>query len=78
MMDIVGDRPLTFVLGVTPTVLEPMILGLTAQIHAAVPVMEQALLKHLVSLGISHHIIQQITINQVIPDTYKRGCYVDT
>jgi len=77
MMDIVGDRPQTFVLGVTPTVLEPMILGLTPQIHAAVPVMEQALLKHLTSLGITHQIIQEININQVIPDAYKRGCYVD-
>ena len=77
MMDIVGDRPHTFVLGVTPTVLEPMILGLTAQIHAAVPVMEKALIKHIVSLGLTHKIKTDLNINQVIPDSYKRGCNVD-
>ncbi|MFK3976585.1 HyaD/HybD family hydrogenase maturation endopeptidase [Shewanella vesiculosa] len=77
MMDIVGDRPLTFVLGVTPTVIEPMTLGLTPDLHAAIPVMEHTLLTHLASLGFSLEIVDNITIDQVIPDAYKRGCYVD-
>ncbi len=36
MMELVGDRPKTYVLGVTPTVLEPMHMGLTSKIHAAI------------------------------------------
>ena len=77
MMDIVGDRPHTFVLGVTPTVLEPMILGLTPNLHAAIPVMEHTLLSHLTGLDFSQQIVNNITIDQVIPDAYKRGCDVN-
>lgn len=77
MMDIVGDRPHTFVLGVTPTVIEPMTLGLTPHLHAAIPLMEHALLTHLTDLGFSQQIVNEITVDQVIPDAYKRGCYVD-
>lgn len=51
MMEMLGDRPKTFVLGVTPTVLEPMHLGLTEALLSAIPVMEKALLSHLTSLG---------------------------
>ncbi|WP_261817128.1 HyaD/HybD family hydrogenase maturation endopeptidase [Vibrio gallicus] len=47
MMDIVGDRPKTYVLGVSPTVLESMSFELSDQVQAAVPIMEQALVTHL-------------------------------
>ena len=77
MMEMVGDRPKTFVLGVTPTVLEPMTLGLTSQIQAAVPLMEKILLKHLNELGFSHSRLANIDINALIPDSYKRGLLSD-
>ncbi|WP_298445465.1 HyaD/HybD family hydrogenase maturation endopeptidase [uncultured Ferrimonas sp.] len=53
MMDMVGDRPTTFVLGVIPEVLEAMSFRLTAAVQNAVPLMEKTLLKHLNELGIS-------------------------
>ncbi|ABZ76823.1 hydrogenase maturation protease [Shewanella halifaxensis HAW-EB4] len=77
MMEMVGDRPKTFVLGVTPTVIEPMTLGLTEQIQAAVPLMEKTLLTHFDSLGFSHQRIANIDINSLIPDSYKRGLTLD-
>ncbi|WP_394129466.1 HyaD/HybD family hydrogenase maturation endopeptidase [Shewanella maritima] len=73
MMDMVGDRPKTHVLGVIPTVIEPMTLGLTAAISNAVPTMEKALLGHLTSLGFTVEQQQEVTIDAVIPDAYKRG-----
>ncbi|MFT5790051.1 MAG: hydrogenase maturation protease [Shewanella sp.] len=77
MMEMVGDRPKTFVLGVTPTVLEPMTLGLTPQIQAAVPLMERTLFNHLEQLGFSHSRLANIDINALIPDSYKRGLISD-
>ncbi|WP_028110917.1 HyaD/HybD family hydrogenase maturation endopeptidase [Ferrimonas futtsuensis] len=52
MMDMVGDRPETYVLGVVPTVLESMSFELTDQVKGAVPTMEKALVGHLETLGI--------------------------
>lgn len=72
MMEMMGDRPKTFVLGVTPTVLEPMHLGLTEKIHAAVPLMEKVLLSHLHQLGFASTQIKEVEINSLIPDAYKR------
>lgn len=73
MMDMVGDRPKTFILGVTPTVLEPMVLGLTPRVSAAVPLMETTLLKHFDSLEFSYERFANIDIHSLIPDSYKRG-----
>ncbi|MFB2642719.1 HyaD/HybD family hydrogenase maturation endopeptidase [Shewanella bicestrii] len=73
MMEMVGDRPKTFVLGVTPTVLEPMTLGLTTKVAAAVPLMEQTLLTHLASLGFTATRIAEHSIDSLIPNSYKRG-----
>lgn len=73
MMEMVGDRPKTYVLGITPTVLEPMHLGLTSKINAAIPTMEKVFFKHMDSLGISYERVANIDINELIPDSYKRG-----
>lgn len=73
MMEMVGDRPKTYVLGITPTVLEPMHLGLTSRIHAAIPTMEKAIIQHLQSLGVDCQRINNIEINDLIPTAYKRG-----
>nr|WP_153664437.1 HyaD/HybD family hydrogenase maturation endopeptidase [Shewanella intestini] len=73
MMDMVGDRPETHILGVVPTVIEPMVLGLTDKLYGAIPTMEKALLAHIESLGFSHTKDDSVKIEQVIPDAYKRG-----
>ena len=73
MMEIVGDRPKTFVLGVTPTVLEPMYLGLTAHVHAAIPTMEKVLLKHFGNLEIRCDKVADVDINSLIQNVYKRS-----
>ncbi|SHH74191.1 HyaD/HybD family hydrogenase maturation endopeptidase [Ferrimonas marina] len=52
MMDMVGDRPQTLILGVIPEVLESMSFELTDKVRAAVPLMERALAQHLSSLGL--------------------------
>ncbi|MBY5921603.1 HyaD/HybD family hydrogenase maturation endopeptidase [Ferrimonas balearica] len=51
MMEMVGDRPPTHILGVIPEVLEAMSFELSDRVMAAVPLMEQALLDHLATLG---------------------------
>jgi hydrogenase maturation protease len=73
MMDLVGDRPQTQVLGVIPTIIVPMTLGLTDALYAAVPTMEKTLINYLSSLGFSHLQDNSVTIDLVIPDAYKRG-----
>ncbi len=73
MMEMVGDRPDTWILGMVPTVIEPMYLGLTEKIQASIPVMEKALLKHMESLDITCERVADIDINSLIPDSYKRG-----
>ncbi len=73
MMDMVGDRPKTYVLGCTPTVLEPMTLGLTPRVAAAVPLMESTLLQHIRELGFTVTRQAQTPIEALIPDSYKRG-----
>ncbi|QYJ87650.1 HyaD/HybD family hydrogenase maturation endopeptidase [Shewanella mesophila] len=73
MMEMVGDRPKTFVLGCTPTVLEPMVLGLTPSVAAAVPLMEKTIINHLNSLDFTVTRVNNIAIEDLIPDSYKRG-----
>lgn len=73
MMEMVGDRPKTYVLGCTPTILEPMTLGLTSRVAAAVPLMETTILNHLSSLDFEITRVKNIAIEDLIPDSYKRG-----
>lgn len=73
MMEMVGDRPKTYILGVTPTVLEPMVLGITERIEAAVPLMEKTLIAHLQQRNFECKRINDISIHALIPTSYKRG-----
>lgn len=73
MMDMVGDRPHTTVLGVIPTVIEPMTLGLTPTLLNAVPLMEKTLIHYLEKIGVEIKLTSSIGIEDVIPDAYKRG-----
>ncbi|WP_232012662.1 hydrogenase maturation protease [Vibrio aphrogenes] len=73
MMDMVGDRPHTLVLGVIPTIIEPMFMGLTERIKSSVATMERTVIQHLIELGftINEH-LPNLTIDDVIPDAQKR------
>ena len=70
MMDMVGDRPKTFILGITPTILEPMVLGITKSIEAAIPLMEQTLITHLQQLNFECKRVNDISIHDLIPSSY--------
>ncbi|MEI6859236.1 MAG: HyaD/HybD family hydrogenase maturation endopeptidase [Shewanella sp.] len=71
MMDMVGDKPKTYILGVTPTILEPMVLGITKCIEEAVPLMEQTLINHLNQLDFKCNRINNTSIIALIPSSYK-------
>ncbi|MBY5992406.1 HyaD/HybD family hydrogenase maturation endopeptidase [Ferrimonas balearica] len=51
MMEMVGDRPPTHILGVIPEVLEAMSFELSGSVRRAVPLMEQAFCDHLRAQG---------------------------
>ncbi len=51
MMEMVGDRPPTHILGVIPEVLEAMSFELSDSVRRAVPLMEQAFCDHLTARG---------------------------
>lgn len=65
MMDMVGDRPTTHILGVIPEVLEAMSFDLTQAVTDAVPFMEQTLVNHLATLGIECTAQCQPNINDI-------------
>ncbi|QSX35632.1 HyaD/HybD family hydrogenase maturation endopeptidase [Shewanella sedimentimangrovi] len=71
MMEMLGDRPKTWVLGVTPTRLEPMRLGLSPELLGVVPLMEEVVLKHLRSLGFEVERRQHRPIEELIPSAWQ-------
>ena len=72
MMDLVGDRPKTMIMGVVPTVIEATEFSLSKGIADAIPLMEETLLNYLKGLDI--YAIKQtedVTIHSVLPHSYK-------
>ena len=65
MMDLVGDRPPTKIVGIIPEVIEDTTLQLTDAVVKGSSVMESILLKHLVELGFSYQQISDIDIQSV-------------
>jgi len=65
MMDLVGDRPPTKIVGIIPEVIEDTTLQLTDAVIKGSVVMESVLLKHLVELGFSYQQISDIDIQSV-------------
>ena len=72
MMDLVGDRPKTMIMGVVPTVIEATEFSLSQAVAAAVPLMEETLLNYLKTLGICalDH-TDDITIDSILPYSFK-------
>ncbi|WP_263832774.1 HyaD/HybD family hydrogenase maturation endopeptidase [Sulfurospirillum oryzae] len=65
MMDLVGDRPPTKIVGIIPEVIEDTTLQMTDAVVKGSSVMESVLLKHLVELGFSYQQISDIDIQSV-------------
>ncbi|PHR57903.1 MAG: hydrogenase expression/formation protein [Arcobacter sp.] len=72
MMDLVGDRPKTMIMGVVPTVVEATEFSLSQAVVAAVPLMEEVLLNYLKTLDIyTLNHIENITIDSIVPYSFK-------
>jgi hydrogenase maturation protease len=72
MMDLVGDRPKTMIMGVVPTVIEATEFSLSEGVANAVVLMEETLLNYLKSLDIDG--LKQnddVTIDSVLPHSFK-------
>jgi len=72
MMDLVGDRPKTMIMGVVPTVIEATEFSLSEGVLDAISLMEKTILDYLQSLGIrSIQQTQELSILSVIPHSFK-------
>jgi hydrogenase maturation protease len=72
MMDLVGDRPKTMIMGVVPTVIEATEFSLSKGVVNAVALMEETLLNYLKRLDIDA--VKQsddVTIHSVLPHSFK-------
>ena len=65
MMDLVGDRPTTKIIGIIPEVVDDTTLELTPAVLKGSVVMESVLLKHLVELGFTYEQMSNIDIQSV-------------
>lgn len=65
MMDMVGDRPPTKVVGIIPEVVSDTTLQMTPAVLKGSKIMESVLLKHLVELGFSYQQVSDIDIQSV-------------
>lgn len=66
MMELLGDRPPTMIMGVVPTVIEMTEFSLSQRVANAVPLMEATLLNYLKKLGIESIKNNEVTMNSVI------------
>lgn len=65
MMDLLGDRPITKIIGVVPKRIEPMSFELSSELQNAAIAMEKIFLKELNELGFEYSCKNDITIAQV-------------
>lgn len=74
MMDIVGDRPTTKIIGIVPKVVGGTTLNMTEKVQEGAKLMEKILLKHLAELGFSYEKKSNLTIQEVA-NTACQGSY---
>lgn len=65
MMDLVGDRPPTKIVGIIPQVIDDTTLKMTLAVLKGSEIMEATLLKHLNELGFSYQQVKEIDIQSV-------------
>ena len=66
MMELLGDRPPTMIMGVVPTVIEMTEFSLSQRVADAVPLMEETLLNYLKTLGVESVKNNDVTMSSVI------------
>ncbi|QSZ41962.1 hydrogenase maturation protease [Sulfurimonas aquatica] len=71
MMDLAGDRPDTMIMGIVPTIIEITDFSLSESVSASIPLMEETLLKHLESLGLTSSKKSDVPISSIISTSYK-------
>ncbi len=71
MMDLVGDRPQTMIMGVVPTVIEATEFSLSEGVAAAVPLMENTLVRYLNDLGIETVKKAEVDMQDILPRSFR-------
>ncbi len=71
MMDLVGDRPQTMIMGVVPTVIEATEFSLSKGVADAVPVMERTLVDYLNTLGIETIQKAEVDMQDILPNSFR-------
>lgn len=71
MMDLVGDRPQTMIMGVVPTIIEATEFSLSEGVANAVPLMEKTLLDYLRSVGVHAVKKAEVDIQTILPNSFK-------
>lgn len=71
MMDLVGDRPQTMIMGVVPTIIEATEFSLSESVADAVPLMEKTLLDYLKSVGVLAVKKAEVDIQTILPNSFK-------
>ncbi|RLA69992.1 MAG: hydrogenase expression/formation protein [Epsilonproteobacteria bacterium] len=71
MMDLVGDRPQTMIMGVVPTVIEAIKFSLSKGVTDAVTLMESTLIDHLKTLGVEAVKQSHVDIAAILPDSFR-------
>ena len=71
MMDLVGDRPQTMIMGVVPTVIEATEFSLSKGVTDAVPLMESTLVNYLETLGIKTVKKAEVDMQAILPNTFR-------
>lgn len=71
MMDLVGDRPHTMIMGVVPTVIEATEFSLSKGVAEAVPVMENTFIQYLNDVGIKAVQKAEVDIQEILPKSFR-------
>ena len=71
MMDLVGDRPTTKIIGIVPTIIEPIEFSLSQAVSEAVNTVEDTLIQHLRSLDVDLLMQKEMSIHEILPLSYK-------
>jgi hydrogenase maturation protease len=71
MMDLIGDRPKTMILGVVPTVIEATEFSLSENLLHAINVMDEVLVGYLQTLGIQAIQTNEVHIHSVLSESFR-------
>ncbi len=71
MMDLVGDRPPTMIMGVVPTVIEITEFSLSEGVAKAIALMEETLVKYLKTLHITAVAQNEVNMAMILSNSYR-------